>query len=384
MKKVHFMIHDLNTWGGQDRSTLEVINQMDPANSVELHCYTIQGLNRPETSKSIIKPLIRRPVFLKAVYYHLLTCFKAMGNLAKGEEIISTGTCSIVSNRFQIQFVHHAWNDVMNRYPELRQKASWYKVLYNKVWLRFNLLLEKLLYHNNRKYLALSHQVKADLMRFFGIDSSRIAVIPHGIDSGLFKPLESGAKAEAKRNYLLSKKIDQDKKIILFVGEYRRKGLDNAILAFSQVSPEVRKNWVLLAVGLGDIAHFHQLARNSGVESQVILETHHKNILPFYQFSDLFLLPTHYEPFGLVTIEAFSCALPSIVSCSSGAYELAKEGESAIGIRDPNNVSEICSHLELLLKDEQQRIRIGNAARKVAEGRSWKVVAREYEQWLNR
>ena len=383
MKKVHFLIHDLNTWGGQDRSTLELIGRLDPDWEVGVVCYSVQGLNRARTVLQIIKPSIKRPAFLKIAWFHLATLFYAWRARRKGECVHMTGACALLADKIQVQFVHHEWCATLFAHPELNAKGSLLKSFYNRTLLLYNLFVEKLVYKPERQYLALSNRVKDELVRHFSIPPSQIEVIPHGVDYDFFRPLPSVEKILLKNEFLPAEYLALiDKKIILLVGEYQRKGLESAIAAFSKLPEAMRQEWVLMAVGGGNEQHYRELALHHQVPESVILLGHHQKVLPFYQMADLFLLPTHYEPFGLVIFEAMACGLPSVVSRCAGAYELAEEGVSIMGIENPSDVDEIATLLARLLPDESLRASLGDAGREVALKRGWDKVASEHQEWL--
>ena len=383
MKSVRFLIHDLNPWGGQDRSTLEVINRIDPSWKISICCYSIQGLKRIGARVVEVKPRIKRPVFFKSLYFQLSTLpFVWMGRIA-GEVVHATGACAFSANKIQVQFIHHGWDELLKKHPELRQKSGWVKKIYNGVLHSYNLLSEWVLYRSGKDYLALSKRVKDDLVRFFSIPPERIRVIPHGVDSVIFSPVHDLKKIELKKELLtfIHPALPTDQ-IILFVGEYQRKGLESSIRAFGAIPSKIRQGWVLIAVGGGSQEYFAGIAESLGISLQVVLVGHRQDILPFYQMSDVFLLPTHYEPFGLVVSEAMSCGLPSIVSRCAGAYELATEGESVIGISEPGNIQEITGHLQSLIENPELRVKLSRAGREVAVSRNWDRVAHEYENWL--
>jgi len=116
-----------------------------------------------------------------------------------------------------------------------------------------------------------------------------------------------------------------------------------------------------------------------GVEENVLFISLKKEIATYYRACDLFLMPTLYEPFGLVILEAMSSGLPSIVSKIAGGAELIEDGVNGKLIQDPTNPKEVSESLKLILENDQLRFSMGKAARLTAEKRSWEQVAIEYE-----
>ena len=183
----------------------------------------------------------------------------------------------------------------------------------------------------------------------------------------------------AEREELRTRLGVQPKEVLVaFVGAYERKGLACAIDSVAKLGAEARSKVKLMAVGAGAEEGFRARARALGIEKQVLLVGHTKDVPAYYRASDVFLLPTLYEPFGLVILEAMACGLAPIVSELAGASELIGENESGLLIRNPADVSEIARLLERVVLDEELRRNLGEGARRVAVARSWDRVAEEY------
>ncbi len=104
----------------------------------------------------------------------------------------------------------------------------------------------------------------------------------------------------------------------------------------------------------------------------------------YYAASDVLLLPSLYEPFGLSILEAMASGLPVLVSRDSGAAELINDGVDGLLINDPTDVAEISAKLGALLKDADLRTRLGKQARRAALQYPWDRVARETEEVYER
>lgn len=377
-KKITFLIHDLNSWGGQDKSVLEIIKRLSHSFLIDIHSYTLSERIEGEALFCPIKPRVRRPVFLKSMIYYLVTWFR-LGPLRRKSPshrslIHATGACSWISDVIQVQFIHTAWKQERKH---LKLTVGWLRGAYQHTLLCFDVWMEKKVYRSNRAYIAISKSVAADLKKHFGLIHN-VSVIHHGVDSTVFKPLSTKAETNL-RNEL---KINSDDIVALFVGTYERKGLACSIKALALLPTHLKNKMILLAVGDGDQKKFEALAQENGVRDRVRFVSHKKEILSYYQSSDLFLLPTLYEPFGMVILEGMSCGLAPIVSKCAGASELIVEGESGLLIDDPTSSREVANQLVKLLSDPVLRKQMSEAARKVAERRSWDRVAEEYKDFL--
>lgn len=388
---VVFIIHDLNEWGGQDRSTLEIARQISFERPVIIYAFSLSDSLYPsgwgQVSFHQVKPNLQRPVVFKILYFLFRSWWDIAltRKLGSRKELIlhSTGACSLANDLIQIQFVQNAW---LKKSQELADdtilKTSWPNRIYHQLLLRFNCFLERSLYKKNLHYIALAKGVKDELHHFFGL-KQQVTIIHHGVNSKLFTPHRIANSQEnlSERDRIRKElKIPAEAQVILFVGAYSRKGLAMAIESLRHLEEAELRNTYLLAVGSGDQSLFHQKASSCGVADHLLLVTHQRNILPYYAAADLFLLPTLYEPFGLVTLEAMACGLVPIVSKNTGASELIAHGNSGYLIDDPTSSKEIAHYLKILLSDSALRSQMAAAVRSKAEQRSWTVVASEYEQ----
>lgn len=183
-----------------------------------------------------------------------------------------------------------------------------------------------------------------------------------GIDYDKFKPVTEQEKQRLRAEY----KIPADKIVILIVG-----------------SPIVRKGWLDLLDALVEIkktnANFMLVGgyagqKNLNISKEVAdrgLESFFYDqgeIAPdllsvFYNMSDIFCLPSHWEGLATVVSEAMSSGLPVITTNVCGHPEIIKSGENGILI-DPKDVKTLTAELLSLLNDPQRRTQLGEAARK--------------------
>jgi len=95
----------------------------------------------------------------------------------------------------------------------------------------------------------------------------------------------------------------------------------------------------------------------------------------FYAAADVFLLPTLYEPFGLVILEALASGLPSIVSASAGACELLQDGVQVMLLRNPSDGDEAQAALRFLMSRPEFAAALSANGRLAAEALQWQAVA---------
>jgi D-inositol-3-phosphate glycosyltransferase len=171
-----------------------------------------------------------------------------------------------------------------------------------------------------------------------------------------------------------------DERIILFVGRIEPlKGIDILINAVAQLGDE--SDFHVLIVG-GDrrsrrqVSHLQELASDLGIGERVCFlgAVDHEQLPLYYNAADVCVVPSYYESFGLVALEAMACGTPVVASRVGGLTGTVRDGETGylISWRCPEPFAE---RLELLLGNEALRRRFGEAAREVVERYRWANVA---------
>lgn len=188
---------------------------------------------------------------------------------------------------------------------------------------RYVLAAERRLFHSRRLKTVIcnSHMVKEEIQRHFGLPDERIAVIHNGVDTQHFHPgLRDLHRTEVRRQLGLP----EDAVAFLFVGSgFERKGLDTVLRAFS----DLPNNFHLLIVGHDrGVKAYRQLVTRLGAASRVSFCGPQHEVSPYYAAADVFVLPTLYDPFPNVVLEAMACGLPVITSYKSGAVDIIEHG----------------------------------------------------------
>lgn len=165
-----------------------------------------------------------------------------------------------------------------------------------------------------------ANMVKQEIIQAFGLPEDRLAVIYNGVDTAAFHP----GLAERYRSASRSEwSIPAEAPLLLYVGSgFERKGVARALAA---IVPHADVH--LMIVGRDKhSARYQRLAEQLGVASRVRFCGAQAEVKPFYAMADGFLLPTLYDPFPNVCVEALACGLPVLTSRSCGAAELLENG----------------------------------------------------------
>lgn len=222
------------------------------------------------------------------------------------------------------------------------------------------------------KIIAVSKQLKDDIVRSYGVDSAKVVVIHHGVDSETFHPQHRAGCRIAMRQRL---GLGDDEFVVLFVGgDYRRKGLVPLVEAAARLPVGTIR---ILAVGVDPDASLLRDVRQIGLAGLVKFLGHSTDMSSLYATADCFALPSKYDTFSLAALEAMASGLPSIVSRAAGVSELVTHDHDCLLLEDEEDVGQLAEYLGRLARDEDVRNRLGVEARRTAELCSWDVVAKQ-------
>lgn len=211
-------------------------------------------------------------------------------------------------------------------------------------------------FYNKCSLLLVPSEELAALLTMQGIKTKKL-VVELGVDTNKFVPPVN--KTEAKR----ALNIHPTTLVITYVGRLaREKNLDTLMAAFKNLRKEI-KNVVLVVVGDGVVDVIPS--------SHVRVEGNQDNVVPYYQASDIYVLPSLTETTSLTTLEAMSCGVTVVVTPVGSVREYVEDGRNGL-IFPRRDVPTLTDLLAFLATHEKTRIGLGQEARKtVEEHRSW-------------
>jgi UDP-glucose:(heptosyl)LPS alpha-1,3-glucosyltransferase len=177
--------------------------------------------------------------------------------------------------------------------------------------------IERLQYRSGRFALALAitEEVRRDLMEVHGLTEDRIEVEPNPVDIQSLRTVPRGSLRSALG-------IGDDVPLLLFVGHgFQRKGLADAIEALAGLDGVTH----LAVVGGGDADPYAKIAREFGMRDRVHFVGATETPEPCFRDADVFLLPTHEDVWGNTVIEAMASGLPVVTTDAAGASSLVEE-----------------------------------------------------------
>jgi N-acetyl-alpha-D-glucosaminyl L-malate synthase BshA len=182
-----------------------------------------------------------------------------------------------------------------------------------------------------------------------------INVIPNFVDTERFKPLDRKDSHTACKDF-------PEKPILSHISNFREaKKVEDVVKVFSIVKKELDSH--LLLVGDGPSrSKVEALVHELGLSDSVCFLGKQEAVEEIIQRSDLFILPSRNESFGLAAIEAMSCGVPVICSNAEGLPEVICHAENGF-LSDVGDVEDMASNCLILLKDSSLREQFSKNAR---------------------
>ena len=208
--------------------------------------------------------------------------------------------------------------------------------------------------------IANSQGLKDMALKFY--DKKSFDIIPNGVDTEVFYPIE---------------KADSDEFKILFVSRLiERKGLQFIIPQLQKIQDSTEKKVKLVVVGDGPYREqLETITREYKVADMVefVGQKNKKEIVPFYQNADLFILPSAKEGMPNVVLEAMACGLPIIMTPCEGSKELVQDNGYIL------LTSEMGEKIQQLLRNKEMLQKLGHNSRRIVEEQfCWGHVVENY------
>jgi D-inositol-3-phosphate glycosyltransferase len=235
---------------------------------------------------------------------------------------------------------------------------------------------------------------KADLIEWHDVPPDKISVIHPGVDHHLFKAYDQHVAREVIG-------LPDDEKILLFVGRIDPiKGIHILIDAFSRLLEEasdgLRETKLLVIGGDPENEEFWKTPEGNRIREeiqtkqldnqvQMIGSRSHAQLAYYYAAADLVVMPSAYETFGFVALEAMACGTCVVASRVGGLQYLVKDHVNG-RLFDAGNSDELCAIMRELLLDTRQRERLGKQAAASSYRYCWDKQAERmlavYERYL--
>jgi glycosyltransferase involved in cell wall biosynthesis len=218
-------------------------------------------------------------------------------------------------------------------------------------------------------------EIEAGQYRSVGISGGKVDVLPNGIDLAEFDNLPE--KGEFRRKYGLG----SDQKIILYLGRIHKiKGLDLLTMAFSEVLKKLNDaRLVIVGPDDGYLPTLKKLVADLKISDKVLFvgPLYGRGKVEVYVDTDVYVLPSSYEIFGITVLEAMACGVPVIVSEHCGIAEVI-DGQAGLAV--PQDEEHLQNALLRMLHDDGIRQQFGaNGKALVREKFNWEKITERME-----
>jgi starch synthase len=237
--------------------------------------------------------------------------------------------------------------------------------------------------------IAVSSYDRRDILRLFDVAEDRVRVVPNGIDTRRYRPVDPAP-------VLARHRIDAGRPYVLCLGRLtRQKGLVHFLRAAGRIAPRIQA--VLCAAGAespeleAEVAEAAEALRRAGRDVIWIREMLPRDeAIALYSGAAVFCCPSIYEPFGIINLEAMACETPVVASAVGGIREVVVDGETGILVPfvpisadDPEPsepgtfAADLARAIDDLIGDPERARELGRRGRERAQRDfGWETVAR--------
>jgi len=227
---------------------------------------------------------------------------------------------------------------------------------------------------------------QAELAQFqwlYHADTRRVVVIPPGVDTSRFYPIPSDEAKEFVG-------VPRDRNMLLFVGRVEPlKGIDTLLEAMALLKQQgaLDRHPMCVAVIGGDpdagpdritdeMGRLKTMSASLDIEDVVtFLGKRDQDTLQYYYSAAVaVVVPSHYESFGLVALEAMACGRPVVASETGGLAFLVRDNETGFHV-PAGDAQAMADRLRRLVEDEVLRTRLGRQAAEYARNYAWPLIA---------
>lgn len=226
---------------------------------------------------------------------------------------------------------------------------------------------------------TVSEYSRRDMARFYGLAPERIHVVPEGVDTRLFRPIDDARLLADWRRRVLG----ADVPCILYVGKpTKRRNLPNLLRAVAALKQHQQLPHKLLLVGTAlPGTSFGALVEQLGLQREVVSIPHatHDQIALAYNACSMLVYPSSYEGFGMPVLEAMACGTPVIALDNTAFPEFS--GGVAMLLADAE-VATLARGMLEVVRDENLRARMRAAGPPRAAAYDWRIVTQRYVELL--
>lgn len=224
------------------------------------------------------------------------------------------------------------------------------------------------------KVICCSEYMVSHVKWAFGLPTDKLVMVPNGVNVGVYDKVRNQDLKSFKTAFALP-----EEKLVLFVGRLvYEKGAHVLINAIPQVLSKVNAKFVIVGSGyMRD--QLLTIVRSMGLEHKVLFTgfVDEETLLKLQCCADVSVVPSLFEPFGIVALEAMAAMSPVVVSDTGGLGEIVEHDITGVKVY-PNSVDSLAWGITRILTDDNYRNRLRkNAYNRVQEQFDWEKIAQQ-------
>ena len=240
---------------------------------------------------------------------------------------------------------------------------------------------ERHLSQNCQRLIAATEREKQDLIHHYGAQAENVRVIPCGVNTDDFRPM---------KRQLAREELDLgDDKVVLYAGRIDPlKGIDRLIRAVAYLTNGSRPRLVIIGgdqQSQTEIDRLKHLVHELNLEDTVTFlgTIAHQKMPGYYNAASVLVVPSHYESFGLVALEALSCGTPVVASDVGDLRNIIHQGETGYVVGDASPAS-LAPRIDSFLSRPDAGLAGANSIRDSVAHLSWDNIARAVAEECHR
>ncbi len=208
----------------------------------------------------------------------------------------------------------------------------------------------------------------------FGLPTDKLTMVPNGVNPHIYEGLEKEDLSAFRRKYALP-----SERIVLYVGRLvYEKGIHILINAIPKVLAKADAKFVIVGSGYMQ-DQLSTIVRSMGLEHKVLFTgfVDEQDLIKLQKVADVSVVPSLFEPFGIVALEAMAAKSPVVVSDTGGLGEIVQHDVTGVKVY-PNNTDSLSWGIAKILTDTNyaQTIR-NNAFEVILEKYDWEKIAQQ-------
>lgn len=239
------------------------------------------------------------------------------------------------------------------------------------------LQIEREVLQGSDALVAESPASKQHMAWHYDVDPANVAVIPCGVDVARFQPQD-------KRRARAALSLPPEAPILLSVGRLQpSKGIDTLLQAAAEVRRDYPDVWVLVVGGglddqdereTAELNRLQTLGRRLGLSNVHYVKAQpQEKLAQYYAAADVFVMPSHYESFGMVALEAMACGTPVVASKVGGLASTIVHGDSGLLV-PPGDWRAFAQAVSRLLASPQLQSAMRQAGPERARAFAWPLI----------